>query len=348
MGRRSIDAGFVCGVCDVSGVVTQRRSWSQTPLGRTVVQYAGLVGVLALMVAGFSLASDNFWSWSTAASIANQIPELTFLAVGMTLVLIIGGIDLSVGSLLALCSAVTGVLMTRAEWPLPAAVAASMSVGAACGLFNGAVAVGLRIPSFIVTLGMLEIARGLTKVVTDSQSIYLGRRVEWFGSPVEGVGLSPAFFVAVAAVIAGQFVLTRTVFGRYLIAIGTNAEAVRMSGIRVAPASVAVFAVSGLMCSLAGYAQTSRLSTVDPGGGVGIELAAIAACVIGGTSLMGGVGSVVSSFIGVLIIQVLQTGLANLGVDDSMKQIVTGAVILVAVALDALRGRISIFRRPKS
>ena len=179
----------------------------------------------------------------------------------------------------------------------------------------------------------------MTKVVTDSQSIYVGKQIEGFGEPLPGISLSPAFLFAVTAVIAGQFLLTRTVFGRYCIAIGTNAEAVRMSGIRAAPYCIAVFVLSGLMCGLAGLAQTSRLSTADPNAAVGLELSAIAACVIGGTSLMGGRGSVVSSFIGVLIIAVLQTGLAQMGVTDANKQIITGSVIVTAVLLDAFRTR---------
>lgn len=306
---------------------------------RTLIQYSGLLAVLSLLVAVFSVSSNNFFQASTLVTIANQVPDLTFLAVGMTLVLIVGGIDLSVGSLLALSSAVLGVLMANHGWSIWTSLAAAMVVAAACGAINGAISVGLRIPSFIVTLGMLEIARGATKVVTDSKSIYIGNDVEWFGQPLGGLMLSPAFIIAVLAVITGQFVLTRTVFGRYCVAIGTNDEAVRMAGIRSAPYSVAVFAISGLMCGLAGLAQTSRLSTADPNGAVGIELAAIAACVIGGTSLMGGRGSVISSFIGVLIIQVLQTGLAQVGVSDANKQIITGTVIVVAVLLDALRNR---------
>jgi ribose transport system permease protein len=294
---------------------------------------------LLILVALFGLASANFFQWSTLVSIANQIPDLTFIAVGMTLVLIIGGIDLSVGSVLALSSAVLAVLMAKHGWPLWAAIPVGMLAGAACGLFNGVVSIGFGIPSFIVTLGMLEIARGATKVVTESQSIYLGKRIEGFGEPLAGISLSPAFLLACVAVIASQFLLTRTVFGRYCIAIGSNAEAVRMSGIRVEPYSIAVFVFSGLMCGLAGLAQTSRLSTADPNAATGIELAAIAACVIGGTSLMGGRGSVISSFIGVLIIAVLQTGLAQLGVSDANKQIITGSVIVVAVLFDAIRGR---------
>ncbi|GAA5506155.1 ABC transporter permease [Novipirellula caenicola] len=311
----------------------------QTQLRQSILQYGGLVAVLIALVAVFSVMSKNFFQMTTLVSIANQIPDLTFLAVGMTLVLVVGGIDLSVGSLLALSSAVLGVLMANQEWPLLAALPIAMLVAGGCGLINGFISVGFGIPSFIVTLGMLEIARGATKVVTDSQSVYIGSRIEWFGQPITSILLSPAFFVAVATVIAGQFVLMRTVFGRYCVAIGTNAEAVRMSGIRAAPYSIAVFGISGLMCGLAGLAQSSRLSTADPNAAIGIELAAIAACVIGGTSLMGGRGSVISSFIGVLIIQVLQTGLAQIGVSDANKQMITGGVIVAAVLLDALRTR---------
>ncbi|QDV62091.1 ABC transporter permease [Crateriforma conspicua] len=304
-----------------------------------LVQYGGLLAVLAVIVAVFSFQSQNFFQHSTLVSIANQIPDLTFIAVGMTLVLIVGGIDLSVGSLLALSSAVLGSLMVDHDWSLGTAAVLCLATGAACGLVNGAIAIGFRIPSFIVTLGMLEMARGATKVVTDSQTKYIGSAVEAIGQPLPGLLLSPAFLAALACVTAGQFLLTRTVFGRYCVAIGTNEEAVRMSGIRTAPYAMTVFVISGLMCGMAALAQTSRLSSADPNAAIGIELSAIAACVIGGTSLMGGRGSVISSFIGVLIIAVLQTGLAQIGVSDANKQIITGAVIVIAVLLDALRSR---------
>ena len=303
------------------------------------LEYGVLLMVLALIVGVFSVLSDNFFQRSTMVSIANQVPDLTFIAVGMTLVLIVAGIDLSVGSVLALSSAVLGGLMVDYGWPLWAAIPLCLVTGTLCGLMNGAVSIGFRIPSFIVTLGMLEMARGATKVVTNSQTKYIGSAVESIGEPLPGIMLSPAFLLAIAAVAMGQFLLARTVFGRYCIAIGTNEEAVRMSGIRTAPYSIAVFAISGFMCSMAGLAQASRLSSADPNAGVGIELSAIAACVIGGTSLMGGRGNVVCSFIGVLIIAVLQTGLAQIGVSDANKQIITGAVIVIAVLLDAIRTR---------
>lgn len=305
-----------------------------------LVQYGGLSLVLVALVLFFSIQSENFFQRSTFTSIANQIPDLTLIAVGMTLVLVIGGIDLSVGSILALSSAMLGLLMVDYSWPLWAAIPVCILTGALCGLLNGCIAIGFRIPSFIVTLGMLEIARGATKVVTDSQTKYIGSSIEIVGDPLPGVLLSPAFLLALLAVIAGQFLLSQTVFGRYCIAIGTNEETVRMSGIRAWPYSMTVFVMSGALCGLAGLTHTSRLSSADPNAAIGIELSAIAACVIGGTSLMGGRGSVISSFIGVLIIAVLQTGLAQLGVSDANKQITTGMVIVIAVLIDALRSRL--------
>ncbi|QDV71692.1 Ribose transport system permease protein RbsC [Rosistilla carotiformis] len=306
---------------------------------RSLIQYAGLLGVLALLIVVFASSSENFLQARTFISIANQIPDLTLVAVGMTLVLVVGGIDLSVGSILAFSSAVLGALMVDWQWSLWASIPFCILAGAACGLFNGCVSVLARIPSFIVTLGMLEIARGGTKLVTDSQTKYIGQAVESIGQPIAGLSLSPAFLMAIAAVVGGQLLLTRTVFGRYCVAIGTNEEAVRMSGVRPAPYAIGVFVISGVMCGLAGLTYASRLSTADPNAAIGLELSAIAACVIGGTSLMGGRGNVINSFLGVLIIAVLQTGLAQIGVSDPMKQIITGSVIVVAVLLDAIRSR---------
>tara|TARA_R110002111_G_scaffold18931_3_gene46347 strand:+ start:35936 stop:36946 length:1011 start_codon:yes stop_codon:yes gene_type:complete len=321
-----------------TSAVDSRRSQRGSLLS-SLLQYAGLVGVLMLLILIFSLMSNNFLSQQTLITIANQIPDLLVIAVGMTLVLIIGGIDLSVGSLLALSSAVMGVCMVNYGWPLWAAVPVCLGVGAFCGMLNGVISVKAGIPSFIVTLGMLEMARGSAYLMTDSQTKYIGSSIEWIGVPLKGFAFSPAFLLSLVIVGLGQYLLTRTVFGRYCVAIGTNAEAVRMSGIRTAPCSIAVFTISGLLCGLAGVMQTSRLSTADPNAAVGLELAAIAACVIGGTSLMGGRGSVINTFFGVLIIAVLQTGLAQIGATDPIKRVITGAVIIIAVLLDAARQR---------
>jgi ribose transport system permease protein len=186
---------------------------------------------------------------------------------------------------------------------------------------------------------MLEIARGGTRRLLDSNTLTIGSDVAVISEPVAAIGLSPAFLIAIAAVIAIQFLLTSTVFGRYCIAIGTNNDAVRMSGIRTTPYAIGVFVISGLLCGLAGLAPTSLMEAADPGAGIGIELSAIAACVIGGTSLMGGRGNAISTFLGVLVIAVLQTGLSRMSVEDANKQIVTGGVIIIAVLIDTIRRR---------
>jgi ribose transport system permease protein len=309
-----------------------KRAWQSL-----AVQYGRLLAVLGLMIAFFSIRTDSFFQIGTVRLIANQIPELTLLAVGMTLVLVIGQIDLSVGSVMALSGAVVGVLIAKAGWPLWLAIPTGVVIGGLCGLVTGCIAIWFRIPSFIVSLGMLEIARGGTRRLLDSNTLSLGSEIGIISQPLAGLGISPAFLIAIMSVIGVQFLLSRTVFGRYCIAIGTNAEAVRMSGIRTEPYAIAVFIISGILCGLASLAPTSLMEAADPGAGTGIELSAIAACVIGGTSLMGGRGNAISTFLGVLIIAVLQTGLSRLSVEDANKQIVTGVVIIVAVLLDTLR-----------
>ena len=315
----------------------------RTPLwgAASLVNYLGLLLVLLFLVALFSALCDHFLTLQTLATVANQSPDLTVIAVGMTLVLIIGGIDLSVGSVLALGAVVLGVAMVDWQWPVWAAAALCVSAGLVCGLANGLVSVGWSIPSFIVTLGMLEIARGCASMATDSQTKYIGPRIEGIAAPLPGLGISAAFLAAVAVVIAGQFILSRTVFGRYMLAIGNNEQVVRYSGIKPWPTKVAVFVLVGGLSALGGVFQASRLGSADPNGAVGMELSAIAAVVIGGTSLMGGRGSVVNSFLGVLIIRVLESGLAQYGVSDPTKRIVTGGVIVAAVIADVYRHRLS-------
>jgi ribose transport system permease protein len=299
---------------------------------------------LAALVLVFSLLTRHFFSLTTFQTIANQIPSAIVIATGMTFVLIIAEIDLSVGSVLGLCSALAGVSIVQWHWPLWAAIAGSALLGAACGAFNGLVAVRWRLPSFIVTLGMLEMARGGAHFLTQSQTQYIGSRIEGLaGASV--FGLSLPFLLAVLIVGLGQLVLSRTVFGRYMIAIGTNEEAVRLSGIDPRPIKVAVFLLTGLLVSIAAVVDTSRFQSANPNAGTGFELQAIAAVVIGGTSLMGGRGSVVSSFFGVLIIAVLNSGLAAVGAKDETKRLITGLVILAAVIVDHYRSRLGKARR---
>ena len=310
-----------------------------------LVEYVAMLVVWIGLVLFFGVLSDSFLSLRTFVTLANRIPALAVIATGMTLVLVLGEIDLSVGSVLGLCGAVLGVALVSWHLPLWAAIMLSLGVGLVAGALNGLVTVVLGIPSFIVTLGMLEIARGLAYLTTQSQTKYIGGAVEGLSTPVAGLAVSPAFLVAVLVIVAGQVALSRTVFGRYVVAIGTNEPAVRLAGINTTPVKIAVFALVGLLTGLGGVFYTSRLGSSDPNAGVGLELSAIAAVVIGGTSLLGGRGSVVNSFFGVLIIATLEAGLAQVGASEPTKRVMTGVVIIGAVILDAWRHHLGGRRR---
>ena len=305
----------------------------------SLLQYAGLLIALLLLIAAFSLKTSHFLSLTTLRTVLNQIPDAVLLAVGMTFVMIVGGIDLSVGSVMALSGAMLGLCLAEWHWALLPAIAVSCVTGLLCGLLNGLICVQWKLPSFIVTLGMLEVARGAAYLVTNSQTMYIGASVERL-STASFLGLSLPFAWAIIAVIAGQFILVRTTWGRYVMAVGANEEAVRYSGINPRPIKVAAFALSGLLAACAAVLQCSRLSSADPNAGTGAELQAIAACVIGGTSLSGGRGSVVSAFFGVLLIAVLGAGLAQLGTQEPTRRFLTGCVILAAVILDVYRARL--------
>lgn len=304
--------------------------------GKTI-EYGAMLVIWVGLVLLFGLLSHNFLSARTFLSLANRIPSLAVISAGMTLVLIIGGIDLSVGSVLGLCGSILGVALVNGHVPLWAGIALTLAIGLAAGTLNGTISVMLGIPSFIVTLGMLEIARGLAYLTTHSQTKYIGSAVEGLAEPITTLGVSCAFLLTLGVIVIVQVILSRTVFGRYLVAIGTNEQAVRLSGINTKPVKIAVFALLGFLSALAGVFYTSRLGSADPNAGVGIELSAIAAVVIGGTSLMGGRGSVINSFFGVLIISTLEAGLAQVGVSEPTKRVITGAVIVGAVILDAWR-----------
>ncbi len=296
-----------------------------------------IVASLILLIAFFGIVSDNFFSLVTLTTILNQLPGLTTVTVGMTLVLIVAGIDLSVGSVLGFSAAVVGVAAVSWGLSIPIACLMGLGAGLACGMLNGVLVSYLSLPSFIVTLGMLEMARGLAYLTTNSQTVYIGSAIQDLALPLPLIGVSGALIFSLFLVVAGQFVLTRTVFGRYLTAIGTNEQAVRMSGIDSRPYRLAVLAVSGALAGLGGIFNAAYLGSADPNAGIGLELSAIAAAVIGGTSLMGGRGSVIGAFAGVLIIATLQNGLAQIGVTEPSKSLITGAVIIVAVLIDRWR-----------
>jgi len=283
----------------------------------------------------FGVLTEHFFARATFATIANQIPAALLVAVGMTFVLIVGGIDLSVGSVLGLSGAVLGVCLGPLGLSLPLGLFASLMTGVLCGGLSGFFTVRVGLPSFIVTLGMMEIARGAAYSVSHSQTAYLGARVDWIAEPLM-LGLSPSILLAVAVAGVGQLILSRTVFGRYVVAIGTNEEAVRLSGIDPRPVKWIVFAASGLLSALAAIVHTARLASADPNAGIGLELQAIAAVVIGGTSLMGGRGTLAGTIVGAFILTLIGDVVFLLKLQSYWQWVMSGLILMLVVILTAL------------
>ena len=299
--------------------------------GRRFGAIAGLVGLCVLLWA----LTPHFLTVSNALNVMEQTSINAIVAVGMTFVIVSGGIDLSVGSLVAF----TGVVLAAAlksGWPAPAAVCAALAVGAACGLANGLVIALGRLPPFIMTLGMMSVARGAALMFTD------GRPISGFDASFRAIAVSriagvPAPIVITLAIYgAAHLVLARTRFGRYVYGIGGNEEATRLSGVAVHFHKTMIYVVSGVMSAVAAVLLTARLNTAQPIAGIMYELDAIAAVVIGGTSLSGGEGTLGGTLIGALTMGVLRNGLNLLGVSSFLQQLVIGLVIVVAVLVDTL------------
>ncbi|GAA2780538.1 ABC transporter permease [Crossiella cryophila] len=310
-----------------------------------VLGEAGIGVALLVLVLVFLAFAPQFGTGQNIRNIMTQITLNTILAVGMTFVVLVGGIDLSVGSVLALSAVVAGSLMTwDALSPgtgLLLGVLAAVLVGALCGLVNGAVTERWKVPSFIITLGMLYVARGAAQEYTNAQTIYnLPRELTLFGTATF-LGLPAVFVVALALVALGWFVLSRTVFGRLVYAVGTNEEAVRLAGHRTGWVKVSVFVIAGVCVGIAAVVYMARLNIASPILGNGYELNAIAAVVIGGASLTGGRGSMIGTLLGACLLGVLSNGLILLGVSDFQRTMITGGVIIVAVVLDAYRRRVA-------
>jgi len=309
-----------------------------------LLREAGIGVALVLICVIFMFTAPNFASYINLMNIFTQISINTVIAVGMTFVILLGGIDLSVGSVLALCTIVAGLTITNEAFSpgvaIFLAVLGSLVVGALCGLFNGFVSERWKIHSFVVTLGMLNIARGAALQISDSRTLFgFPEAFENLGAQTV-FGLPVIFIMAMTLVVIGTIVLNKSVFGRMIYAIGNNEEAVRLSGHRTIVYKIAAFVICGASVGIAGIMYMLRLNMASPILGVGFELNAIAAVVIGGTSMMGGKGSLIGTFLGAAIIGVLNNGLLLLGMGDFARQIVTGLIIVAAVVIDTYRNRV--------
>jgi ribose transport system permease protein len=298
---------------------------------------------LLLVVGLFSLSSEVRPYFLTGANFKIILTQTVIVAIGtlgMTMIIVSGGIDLSVGSVVALTSVVGATSLLKGYSPVTAA-ALTILVGAAIGLMNGLVIGGLRMMPFIVTLGMMGIARGSAKWLSGSQTVNAPEtalnNLMAQNDPTHLLPLPLGVWITVALAVVMALIMRQTVFGRYVFALGANEAAARLSGIRVRLQKVFIYALAGMFFGMAGLMQLSRLTQGDPTVAIGLELDIIAAVVIGGASLNGGSGSILGSMIGALIMAVLRNGSNQMGWPTYMQEIIIGIVIIIAVALDRLR-----------
>ena len=301
---------------------------------------AGGIVVLLVLFGALTLSSDQFLTADNLANLARQVAIFGIIAVGQLLVILTAGIDLSVGSVLGLSGCFAAELLIHGV-PIPFALLGGLAVAVVCGLVNGVLVAYANLPPFIVTLGMLGIARGVVLVFTDASTIQ--PLPESFSEIANGTLLGVPNLLWLFAVVVGvaAFVLRRTVFGRYIYAIGSNPESARLAGVPVKRVLVAVYAIAGLLAGLGGVLLTSRLNAGIPTAGTGYELNAIAACVIGGASLFGAKGSALGAATGALIMGVLNNGGNLLAINAFYLQIIIGLLILIAVFFDQWQGRLA-------
>ena len=312
---------------------------SRQRMGKLLADY-GIVFAFILLCLVLSFANENFMSVGNWTNVLRQTSINGVLAIGMTFVILTKGIDLSVGSLLAVAGMVTGSLVTGDNPASPwLAVAAGLLTGTVLGCVNGAIVARLSVAPFVVTLGMLSVARGLTFIYNDGMPIAnLSPQFRFLGQGMVG-GLPVPVLVLALTFAVFWFLLNYTTFGRYVYAVGGNEKSAKTSGIRTRLVVFSVYAISGFLSALAGLILTARTTSALPQAGVAYELDAIAAVVIGGTSLNGGVGTLTGTLIGALIIGVINNGLDLLGVSSYYQQVIKGAIIVAAVLLDVSRKR---------
>jgi ribose transport system permease protein len=301
---------------------------------------------LLVIIVFFTFASEHFLTFSNFKGILLATSVTGILAMGVTFVIITGGIDLSIGTVMTLSAVMTGVIITNVGLPTPIGIAAGILTGVTMGLVNGTLIARLKIPPFIATLGTLSVARGLALIMSDLAPIYFPDAPEFneafMGTVTEslfGIDIPNLTFLFFGAAIVAGFILSRTILGRYVFAIGSNEEATRLSGVRTVRWKASAYVISGFFAGLAGVVIAARLNSAQPAVGFGYELDAIAAAVIGGTSLSGGEGSILGTVIGAFLIAVLTNGLRLLDVPQEWQIVVTGVIVVLAVYLDILRRR---------
>lgn len=304
-------------------------------------------GALIVLFIGFSLASPYFRTFDNFVGILLATAVNGVLALGATFVIITAGIDLSVGTVMTFSAVMTGVFITNWGMPIPVGILAGVLAGSLAGFVSGTLVSRLKIPPFITTLGMLYVTKGLSLVISELKPIYFNDTPNFrlmamgsvLGRIIPGLEVPNAVFILFGAALIANIILSRTILGRYTFAIGSNEEATRLSGVNVVVWKTAVYTLAGMFSGIGGVLMASRLNSAQPALGAGYELDAIAAVVIGGTSLSGGEGSILGTIIGAFIISTLTNGLRIMSVPQEWQIVVTGCIVILAVFLDILRRR---------
>lgn len=298
--------------------------------------------VLVAMLLFFSVFAPNFAAWNNMVNIMQATAVNGVLGVACTFVIISAGIDLSVGTMMTLTAVMAGLTLTNAGLPLPFGIAAALLTGAVVGGTSGTIIAKLKLPPFIATLGMMQVTRGLALVFSGAKPIYFNDTPSYqYISPessismlIPGLEIPNGVMIMFGVAIISSIVLNRSILGRYIFALGSNEEAARLSGVNVDFWKIVTYAIGGMICGIAGLLISSRLNSAQPALGLGYELDAIAATVIGGTSLSGGRGTVLGTIIGAFIMSVLTNGLRVMGVQEEWKIVITGVIIIIAVYVD--------------
>ena len=326
---------------EVTARATGRESRLHSAATQKILAFGGLIGLFVV----FSLASPYFLTFDNVMGILLATTVNGVLALGATFVIITAGIDLSVGTVMTLSAVMIGVVITNWGLPISLGLLGGVATGALAGLINGLTVSKMKVPPFVATLGMMMAAKGLSLVISGSKPIYFtgtpavrGLAMDsLLGSVIPGLDVPNAVFYLFGAAIVAGLILGRTILGRYAFAIGSNEEATRLSGVNVDFWKAAVYTLAGIFSGLGGVIIGSRLNSAQPALGAGYELDAIAAVVIGGTSLSGGEGTILGTIIGAFIMSVLTNGLRILSVPQEWQMVVTGGIVIVAVYADRLR-----------
>ena len=302
-------------------------------------------GALIIIFVGFSFASPYFFTFNNVVGILISTAVNGLLALGVTFIIVSGGIDLSVGTVMTISAIMSGVFVTYWNLPISLGVMAGILTGGLAGFINGILISKLKLPPFIATLGMLNVARGLSLVISDLHPIYFAYETGFskiamgsvLGAMIPGFDIPNAVLIMFGSAVVASLILTKTVIGRYCFAIGSNEEAARLSGVNIVFWKTTIYTIGGLFIGIAGVVIAARLNSAQPALGLGYELDAIAAAVIGGTSLSGGEGTMMGTIIGAFIISTLTNGLRIMSVPQEWQIVITGFIIISAVYLDILR-----------